>query len=165
MSAVSPAVTEPIFLRNSRGILAVLRITACAGFVFAASFALIGLSSFEKGFTWDHARDAAGWAFGAILSIRGAIALWRGVCKMGRNAIRLTSEGVHFHFKSTKVQPEVFFAWNEIAKITLTSSKSQNCCVYSTDGRVIRFSSFSFLRPKQVARVIARHAGRTVDEA
>ena len=82
---------------------------------------------------------------------------------MARNTVRLTKEGVYFHFHSKQDRPDTFLAWQDITKVTARRvNKVQVCSVFATGDRVVEFSSSLFARPKHVARVVAEHAGLMV---
>ena len=148
-------------LRNSRFLIALLLATACVGFLAGIGFALIGVGSFEHGFSVSHLLDALLWAGAGVVSISGGVSLWRLCLRMAKNTVRLTDEGVYFHFASHKPGEGTFFRWEEVLSIAYDrSTKAQICTVSATGGRIVRFSSLTFLRPKRVARLIAERAGR-----
>ena len=49
--------------------------------------------------------------------------------------------------------------------MTTKSAKAQQYFVQGTDGSEARFSSYTFFRPKKVARLIAARTGLTIQEA
>jgi hypothetical protein len=143
-----------------------LGIAACAGFLFGIGFGLIAVSSFQRGFSFDHALEAASWVFAAVLSIRGAFGLWGTVRDMAGNSASLTSEGVYLQFYESKQQRKIFLPWPDIMSVTIDPSrKARYCSVSARSGEVVRFSSFTFFRPKYVANVIAERAGRSLQRS
>ena len=155
----SATLEEPIVLRNSGVVLAMRYFGACIGYVFAVCFALIAIHSVaQRSFL-----DALLWAGSGVLAASAGVALWSATRKMARNTVRLTKEGVYFHFHSKQNRPDIFLAWFDISKVTATrANKVQVCSVFASGDRVVQFSSSHFARPKHVARVVAEHAGLMV---
>ncbi len=166
MSATAQgAVQKQIVLRNSRIVIALVLLAGCASMVSGAAFGLLALSCLLPGFTWGRLYGAGSWAFAAIASVIMGAQLWRFGLRMARNRIRLTSEGVYFHRNAKKQEPEVFFAWDEITRIaSRRSANVRYCSVVAQGGREVDFSSFTFLRPNHIARIIAAHAGKILEE-
>ncbi len=166
MSATAQVgIRKPVVLRNSRVVIALLLLASCVGIVSGAGFGLLALGCLLSAFTWGGLYNAGWWVFGAIGSAIMGAQLWSLRLSMARNRIRLTSEGVYFHLNAKKQEPEVFFAWGEVTRIAYRRSANVHyCSVVAKGGREVDFSSFTFVRPKHVARIIAAYAGQSLEE-
>ena len=80
--------------------------------------------------------------------------------------MRLEAEGVYFRIHSGDQAPETFFAWSDIAVITHQRTSNMHvCAVIGLQHQTFTFTSFTFFRPKHIAREIAAYAGKNVTQA
>jgi hypothetical protein len=70
------------------------------------------------------------------------------------------------HKPGTKKNPsDLFFAWDQIAAIKFKRiGNAQQVYVLGKDGSEARLSSYTFFRPKKIARLIADRTGLTIQK-
>ena len=70
------------------------------------------------------------------------------------------------HKPGTKKNPsDLFLAWDQIAAIKFKRiGNAQQYYVLGKDGSEARFSSYTFFRPKKIARLIADRTGLTIQK-
>ena len=106
------------------------------------------------------------------LSIAGALVmsslcfyLWSRVRPMAGYKVYLDSRGVNFSLGTKKAPAELFMAWDQISAVkTKRAGMAQQYWVEAKDGSEARFSSYVFLRPRKVARTIAKRAGLAIQK-
>jgi hypothetical protein len=80
--------------------------------------------------------------------------------------VRLDNRGVEFSLGTKKKPAELFMEWGQIAAIKqMRVGNAQQFWVEGTDGSEARFSSYTFFRPKKVARLIAARTGLAIQKA
>ena len=89
--------------------------------------------------------------------------------KMGRAMlgyqILFDSRGVNFNLGSKKKPSDLFLAWDQIAAIKYKRvGNVQQYFVQGRDGSEARFSSYTFFRPRKIARMIADRTGLTIQK-
>jgi hypothetical protein len=92
--------------------------------------------------------------------------LWALGRAMAGYQVDLDGRGVKFSLGTKKKPAELFLAWDQIAAIKYRRTGNvQQCWVEGTDGSEATFSSYTFFRPKKVARMIAERAGLAIAKA
>jgi hypothetical protein len=92
--------------------------------------------------------------------------MWKLSRGMAVYKVMLDSRGVNFNLGTKKKPSDLFLAWDQIAAIKHKRvGNAQNYYVLGKDGSEAIFSSYTFFRPKKVARLIAERAGLTIQEA
>ena len=156
-----------VVVRNSRFLLGVVFAASLAAAFMAACFALIALSVLVPvhGMSFSRLANASSWAFAGLCTFLSCPWLWKMGKIMAHNEARLDSRGVDFLFGSSKAPRELFLAWDQIDSIrNRRSGNSQVFTVTARDGSEAMFSSYSFFRPRKLARLIAARAGRTIEK-
>lgn len=86
--------------------------------------------------------------------------LWRQGRVMAYCSVLLDNRGAHFKLDGTKDSKEIFLPWDGIAAVRHKRiPEAQKFTVLGTDTSAVTFTSYSFYRPKKVARLIAARAG------
>ena len=77
--------------------------------------------------------------------------------------VTLDERGVGFNLGTKKLPQDVFMAWEQVASIEQKRvDNAQQLRILGTDGGMAQFSSYTFFRPKHVARLVAERAGLTI---
>ncbi len=158
----------PAVLRNSRFLVVV----TMSGGIFAAVLAVgMALGMFSQLFPLSDLNAARGW--NALKWALSALAmgymcpwLWNLGRAMADYEVRLDGRGVEFILGTKKSPANLFLSWDQIATIKhKRTGNVQQYWVQGTDGSEARFSSYTFFRPKKVARFIASRAGLAIEKA
>jgi hypothetical protein len=73
---------------------------------------------------------------------------------------------VDFNLGTKKKPQELFMAWEHVVSVQQKRvGNAQEFTILGTDGSRATFSSYTFFRPRKVARMIAERAGLTVQKA
>jgi hypothetical protein len=159
---------QPVVLRNNRFLIGV----TLMGSIFAALMAVaMVLGMFSQLFPLSALNAARGWS--ALRWSLSALAmgymcpwLWKLGRAMAGYEVRLDGRGVEFILGTKKAPANLLIAWDQIAAIKHKRvGNVQQYWVHGTDGSEARFSSYTFFRPKKIARLIATRAGMTIQEA
>ncbi len=155
-------------LRNSRFLVAVTMMGSLfagimsVGMVFIVFSQLFPLSDFTNDRGWSGFR----WAISALALGFMCARLWNLSQAMAGYEVRLDSRGAEFILGTKKRPSSLLLAWDQIAAIKHKRvGNAQQYWVEGTDGSEARFSSFTFFRPKKVARIIAERAGVAIQKA
>ena len=157
----------PVVLRNSRILIGVTMFGSIVAVFFALCMVLMVFSVFGTGgLSGSNALSAAQWGFGALAF--GYMCPW--LCRMARSMasyrVYFDGRGVNFSLGTKKKPSELFMAWDQISAIKRKRiGNAQTYWVEGTDGSEARFSSYTFFRPKKVARMIAERAGLAIQKA
>jgi hypothetical protein len=157
-----------VVLRNCRLVCwAIMSVGVGAAFI-ALCMALLVLSLIfpMSDLTLAKGWNASLWALSACIA--GSMCPW--MWTMGRRMldyeVRLDSRGAEFKLGTKKQPSNLFLAWGEIATVTHRRvGNNQEYRVLGADGSQAIFSSYTFLRPKKVARTIADRAGKQIQKA
>jgi hypothetical protein len=167
-SQIAISRAQPVVLRNNRFLIGVTMM----GGIFAAIMAVaMVLGMFSKLFPLSALTAARGWS--ALRWALSALAmgsmcpwLWNLGRSMAGYDVRLDGRGVEFNLGTKKAPANLFIAWDQVAAIKHKRvGNVQQYWVHGADGSEARFSSYTFFRPKKVARLIAARAGLTIQEA
>ena len=157
-----------VVLRNSRFLIGV----TMSGSFFAAIMAVcMVLMVFSQLFPLVDLTGARGWsafrwAISAFALGYMCVRLWSLGRAMADYQVRLDSQGVNFNLGSKKKPSDLFLAWDQVASIKQRRvGNVQQFIVEGTDGSEARFSSYTFFRPKKVARLIAARTGLAIQKA
>lgn len=170
-SATNPASpqanTTPVTFRNSRFLIAITIIGAIIGLCMAVGMLLIALTQVIswRSHAWDSSLSIVSWFFAAFCSAGIALFVWRIGLTMCHSEARLNSEGVDFRQDGANFEQKQFVEWNKIAAIRHTrSGNCQRYAVLSKDGSATEFTSYTFFRPRRLAKEIAHHCGQPIRE-
>ena len=160
--------TMPVVLRNSRFLcwttvglsLFAAFFAVCMVLVVVAQVFPLSDLTVEKG--WS----ALFWAFGACATGSMCPWLWAIGRAMADYEITLDSRGIDFSLGTKEEPQELFLAWDRIAAIKHKRvGSAQQYSVVGTDGSQAIFTSYTFFRPKKVARMIAARTGQAIQKA
>ena len=153
---------QPMLLRNSRVLIFLSFLGSAAALFVSIGMVAIALTLFFPlhALNLDRFAATAIWALGAWLLAMSQVFLWRQGSLMSNCSVLLDNRGAHFNLSGTRNGKEAFIAWNEIAAVQYKRiPNAQKFTVLSKDTNTVTFTSYTFYRPKRVARLIAQRAG------
>ena len=159
---------KPVVLRNSRFLCWV---TMSGSFFAAIMGVCMVLVVFSQVFPLsdlnaDRGWSAFKWALSACAMGYMSPWLWSLGRKMANYEVKLDSRGVDFNLGTKKKPQELFLAWDQISAIKHKRvGNVQQYFVFGTDGSQAIFTSYTFFRPKKVARLIASRTGQAIQKA
>jgi hypothetical protein len=106
-----------------------------------------------------------GVSIAAIFTVTLALYMWAQGNRMAFYQISLENDGLRLRLGTEKNPQEEFFAWDRIAAVKYW--RVVNVQYGSVTGKaenVVAWSSYTFFRPKKVARLIAARAGQSLQE-
>jgi hypothetical protein len=158
--------SSPVVVHNSRiAVATIFGISISAGFI-SVCMVIYVFSIFSSGFGLSNLFSALVWALSAFSIGYMCPWLWKIASSMTAHRVMLDAHGVNFKLGTKKKSVDVFLAWDQIA--ALWHERIDNAHYYfvqSTDGSEVRFSSYTFFRPKKVVRLIAARTGLAIQEA
>jgi hypothetical protein len=157
----------PVVLVNSRLLIAVTMFGSIISAFFAVCMALMVFSIFSTGgSSGGNLYNALWWGFGALAFGYGCPRLWILARAMANYKVILDGTGAMFNLGTKKQPSDLFLAWDQIAAIRHKRvGNAQQYYVLGRDGSEARFSSYTFFRPKKVARLIAERTGLAIQKA
>jgi hypothetical protein len=158
----------PVVLRNSKFLVGVTMTGSCFAAIFVVCMVLMVFSLLSPLSDLNVARgwSALKWAISALAMGYMCPWLWNLGRAMAGYQVRLDSRGVDFNLGTKNKPSNLFLTWDQIAAIKHKRvGNAQQYFVQGTDGSEARFSSYTFFRPKKVARLIAARTGLTIQEA
>jgi hypothetical protein len=157
----------PTVVRN-RFYAGIILLGSTLGLFIALCLAILALASLFplKQLTAQRGVDALLWAaFSAYGALMG-ISWWGRGRRMAFYSARLDERGVDFHLGTRRHPDTCFFPWAEISAVRHERRGiAHYFMVLGRDGSSVEFSSYAFARPKRLARLIAEHAGQSIQEA
>lgn len=159
--------SRAVILRNSRFLCWVTVSGSFFAAIMAACMILIVISRvFLSGeFNVSRAFSALQWALAALFMGYTCTWLWSLGRAMAGYYVQLDERGVTFNLGTKKAPSELFIAWSQLAAIKCKRNVNvQFCQVEGKDGSSATFSSYTFFRPKKVARRIAERAGLSIQK-
>jgi len=159
---VTTSGTQPVLLRNSRVLIFLSFLGSMAALFVALAMVAVALTALFPLRALNVDRFAAGavWGLGAWLMAMSQVFLWRQGNTMSNCSILLDNHGAHFRLGDAKNGKEAFMPWNEIAAVHYKRiPNAQKFTILSKDTNIVTFTSYSFYRPRRVARLIAQRAG------
>lgn len=153
---------QPTLLRNNRlliffsflGSLLALGVGLCMLVVAATNFFPL------RALNLDRFAAGALFSFGAWLMAMSQVYLWRQGNLMAGCSVLLDMRGAHFRLGKTAGDEEVFMPWTEIEAVHYKRiENAQKFTILGRDSTTVIFTSYSFYRPRRVARIIAARAG------
>lgn len=157
----------PVVVRNSRFLIGVTRFGSVSAVFMALSMALAAISVLFplSGFTLARTWNVLGWSFSACATGWMCPWLWKLGMDMANYQVRLDSRGVEFCLGTKKNPQELFLAWDQIVAIKhQRSGNIQIYNIYGSDDSQLQFTSYTFFRPKKLARLIAARAGQSIQQ-
>jgi hypothetical protein len=153
---------HPILLRNNRILIFLSFLGSIAALFVALCMVLVSLTSIFPLSAMSLDRGAAGALgfLGAWLMAMAQVYLWRQGHMMAQCSVLLGDDGAHFRLGNTENAREAFMPWNGIEAVHYKRiSNAHKFTILGMDSSTVTFTSYSFYRPKRVARLIAERAG------
>jgi hypothetical protein len=108
---------------------------------------------------------AAQWGVGGLMMCMMCPWLWSWGTRMLNFNVKLDARGVDFNLGTKKQPSKLFMAWEQVAAVEQKRvGNVQECTIVGKDGSRASYNSFTFFRPKHVARMIAERAGLTIEK-
>jgi hypothetical protein len=152
---------KPVTLHNSRILIAATMAGAVVSLLMAVCMVFLVISQVFPldALTGGRAFSALQWALSAVATGLMCPWLWGLGRAMAFYQVRLDEKGVNFRLGTRKTPQELFIAWDNVGAIRHKRvGNSQVYWVNGKDGSEAQFSSYTFFRPKKVARLIAARA-------
>jgi hypothetical protein len=103
------------------------------------------------------------WGLGGLMMGYMCPALWKWGQTMANYTVKMDDRGVDFNLGTKKKPVELFMAWDNVASVEQKRvGNAQQFTITGKDGSFARFSSYTFVRPKKIARMIAERVGQTI---
>jgi hypothetical protein len=153
---------HPILLRNNRILVFLSFLGSIAALFVSLCMVLVGLTTMFPLSAMNSGRAAASavWVLVAWLLAMAHVYLWRQGKLMAHCSVLLDDYGAHFKLGNTENAREVFMPWNGIEAVHHRRIPSAHkFTILGTDTSTVTFTSYSFYRPRRVARLIAERAG------
>jgi hypothetical protein len=153
---------HPILLRNNRILVFLSFLGSVVALGVALCMVLVAFTSIFplRAMNLDRAAAGALGVLGAWLMAMAQVYLWRQGRMMAHCSVLLDNYGAHFKLGSTENAREAFMPWNGIEAIHYKRiPNAYKFTILGTDSSTVTFTSYSFHRPKKVARIIAERAG------
>ena len=155
----------PVAIHNSRLLIGFNMVCSILFGVFAVCMALMVFSIYSSGGSRD-LFSALRWGVAALAFGYACPRFWKLARAMAGYKATMDSRGVLFNLGTKKQPSDLFLAWDQIAAIRHKRvGNAQQYLVIGRDGSEARFSSYTFFRPKKVARLIAERTGLAIQEA
>jgi hypothetical protein len=164
-SPIEAARAQQRVVRNSRFLIAVTMTGAVFALIMSACMVLVVVSMVfpTSAFTAERGWAALRWVLFAFAMGSMGPWLWKLARAMAFYRVVLDHRGVDFHMGTKKAPQDLFMAWDQIAAIRHTRlGNNQIYSVKGTDGSEATFTSYTFFRPKKLARLIAERAGLAI---
>jgi hypothetical protein len=108
---------------------------------------------------------AAQWGLGGVMFVYMCPALWKWGLGMMHKRVKLDERGVDFSLGTKKKPVEMFMPWDEIVAVKQQRvGNAQRFTIQGAEDSYVQFSSYTFFRPKRVARMIAERVGQTIQK-
>lgn len=153
---------RPTLLRNNRVLVFLTFLGSIATLGVSLGMVAVALMSFLPFHALNLDRFAAGalWTFGAWLMAMSQVYLWRQGNLMASSSILLDKQGAYFRLANATDGKEVFMPWSGIEAVHYKRFENmQKFTILGPDSSIVTFTSYSFYRPRRVARLIAERAG------
>jgi hypothetical protein len=158
-----------VVVRNSRIYIGTLFLLSLASAFIAVCSILAAISQLFplSALTIGRGLGAAQWGFGGLLFASTCPFLWKTAKKMAHPSVRFDRSDVQFNLGTRKAPIQLSMPWDKITAILQQRvGNAQQFTVQASDGSYVQFSSYTFLRPKKVARLIAERTGhRTIQKS
>ncbi len=169
-SQIASLRAKTVVVRNNRILLGFLfLLSIAAAFISLGMLLMVGSILFPTEQTpWSFTRiyNAISWLFGAFFIGVLCPYMWQMGSKMARNRARVDERGVEFHMGTKKKPIDLFMAWETVASIRRKRvGRAYQFTVTGRDGSFAQYSSYTFLRPAKVARLIAERTGLTIEKS
>jgi hypothetical protein len=162
-AAVAPTPDNADVYRNNGALCVVVKIGAVMGILLAVLFLVGGLwNVFGTSGTLSHRIGGlVGVLIGFLITLFGSMQLWSLGRAMAFYEVRFDPDALRFRLGDEGEPVTKEFPWGEIAAVRYKRVINvQYGSVEGTDGSAVNWSSYSFFRPKKLAKMIAARAGQ-----
>jgi hypothetical protein len=159
---------KAMVVHNSRILIGVTLLGSLVALFMAVCMVLVVISDLfpVSALNTVRAFNAVQWGVAALATGLMCPWLWKMGRAMANYRVKLDSRGVDFNLGTNKNPQELFMAWDQVAAIKHKRvGNAQQYLVEGIDGSEARFSSYTFFRPKRIARLIAERTGIAIQEA
>jgi hypothetical protein len=105
------------------------------------------------------------WGLGGVMFVYLCPALWKWGMGMMHKRVKLDERGANFSLGTKKKPVDLFMLWDDIVAVKQQRvGNAQQFTIQGTEGSFTQFSSYTFFRPKRVARMIAERVGQTIQK-
>lgn len=153
---------RPLVLRNSRILLGLTFLGSAASFVMCLCMTVLIFTSIFPihSMNFDRAAAAFLWAVGAWLMAASNVFLWRQGQAMAYCSVLLDNDGAHFKLSGKNDSNYAFMPWSGIEAVHYKRIPgAQKFTILGEDTSTVTFTSYTFYRPKKIARLIAQRTG------
>lgn len=154
-------------IHNSRGLLAVCFLFSLASWALAGIGAMMTISvliQLKAGGVWS-VLGALQWLVFAYCFFLVGRMFWRLSVKAWNSRVVLDSGGVSFHYAEAGGYKDFSMPWGVIDSVSHKRvGNYQTYTVHGNDGGYFRFNSYTFMRPKKIAKRIAAACGKPIEE-
>jgi hypothetical protein len=158
---------RPVVLHNSRIVCwGMMGVGVCALFIgICMVFMAISLLMPWSAIGFMRVLAAAQWGLGGVLMGYMCPALWKWGLGMAHKRVKMDERGVDLRLGTKKKPVELFMAWDTISAVKQQRvGNAQQFTIQGSDESYAQFSSYTFFRPKRVARMIAERVGLTIQK-
>jgi len=151
-----------VVIHNSRILLAVIFLIGISSAFVGICAVLYAISLFFPltGFSFLRGVAAAQWLLSGFLFASMCPYLWKMASKMAHPRVRFDSSGVQFNLGTRTTPLALNMTWNQVSSIEQRRiGNAQQFTVKAADGSYVQFNSYTFFRPRRVARLITERTG------
>ncbi len=155
-------------VRNSRILIGMMFLVSFAAALIAICAIIMVISQlFPIGaLTIARGMSAAQWCFSGILVAAACPFMWKTASAMAHHSARLDSNGIQFNLGTKRAPLRLFMPWDQIVAIQQQRvGNDRQFTVKASDGSFVQYSSYTFLRPTRVARLIAERTGLAIQKS
>jgi hypothetical protein len=154
-------------IQNSRGILAVCALFSVASWALVAIGAMMTISELiqlKSAGVWSVVAALQWLVFAYCFFLVGQM-FWRLSVKAWNSRVILHSAGVSFHYPEAGGYKDFSMPWGVIDSVSHKRvGNYQTYTVHGNDGGYFTFNSYTFMRPKKIAKRIADACGKPIVE-
>jgi len=158
---------KPMVWHNNRFFIACSLTGSAICLFFAGCMVLLAISMLIplSAIGFMRVLGAAQWGLGGLCMGLMCPWLWKRGMQMAQHRVTLDARGVDFKMGTKKKPIGVFLPWEQVSAIKHERvGNAQQYTVEGSDGSYARFTSYTFFRPKKVARLIAERTGLAIQE-
>lgn len=157
----------PTVYRNDGFLVGLVKFSGVVALLMAALFFIGGILK-----VWDTQEPMlhkigglSGVTISALFTVALALYMWTQGNRMAFYQISLENDGLRIRLGTQKNPQEEFFVWDQIAAVKYWRVVNvQYGSVTGQAGNAVEWSSYTFFRPKKVARLIAARAGQSLQK-
>jgi hypothetical protein len=159
--------TEPCVFRNSRAVTRMVQFSGVVGAGLGLIFFVLGLIKVWRTpeSTGQHILGFFGVLFAFCVMIALGLYMWGQGDSMSFFQASFDPDGLRFRLGSEKKPDVTLFPWDAIAAVNYKRViNTQYASVVAGDGTTVEWSSYTFFRPKKLAKEIAARAGQQLKD-